>query len=190
MIVCPRASVVVACLCVFVLAACGSQGGDGLPAAPRQLPVPPVRTAWTAAPIEAQIAHARALHSALMVPADGVEVTWAAGGYSGAVTPIDTRVQNTLLCRAFRDNIRRDGAQGTAVVDVACMLARWAYLRPGDQPAVLEPAFLDAYRVFTLSTGGRMADVGRLTGVPLDTLQFWNPGFDGPLQPGTRILLP
>ena len=164
-----------------------SVGGSGDRASP--VAFPPDRSAWTGAPAAAQVAHARALHAALETYDHDVGHPWAGGEASGVVIVVETRRVEGVMCRAFRDQINVVGAASQAM-DIACWGDGWTYHRSGGGPTVLVPAFAEAGRIYTVRSGGSLADVARVTGARLAELEVLNPAMPNRLSPGTRILLP
>ena len=93
------------------------------------------------------------------------------------------------VCRYFYDTVNFRG-QTEKVADAACWHdGTWWWLRTDPGFAVLEgiPVALDFY---VIQTGGTLADVANVTGVPEDELMRLNPDLSGTLPKGTEVRLP
>ena len=149
---------------------------------------PPDRSAWTAAPLDTQIVHARTLHRLLMTGNDGSVVRWSAQGASGQITLDKFAPAHGTYCGAITEQITTaDGS--SSVRDLICWGEGWEYIRDPAQP-VLGPAFKESGRVYTVRRGGTLRAVARRTKTKLDELRFLNPGYPKRLAAGTKVLLP
>ena len=176
----------------------GALGVPLLLAACKEMPVmpfnvarqayPPDRAAWETISTSARAAHARSVHMALMTRVPD-PVTWSAEGVSGTVTVLLTKEGSDTVCRGFSDRIEA-GGHATEVTDIGCWADGWMYARQGGGVAVLEPAFAESDRVYTVKWGGSLAAVAKRTGVDIAELERLNPGFPANLPAGTRVLLP
>jgi len=156
-------------------------------------PFPADRSAWTGAPMAAQVAHARSLHVALTVGHAGEFLSWSADGGSGTVrlaraAEIDLK-GGTTACRGFVDEITIS-EQTTRVEDIACWGEGWNYLREPQAIPVLAPAFAEEGRVYTVRRGGTLAVISKLKQADLRKLIILNPGLAEQLPAGTKVLLP
>jgi hypothetical protein len=94
-----------------------------------------------------------------------------------------------LVCRYFYDTLKFRG-QTEKVADAACWReGTWWWLRADPNYAVLE-GVPGAINVYVVKSGGSLADVANVTGVPEDELMRLNPDLRGYLPQGTEVRLP
>jgi len=138
--------------------------------------------------------HARTVYAALDSSEPDAARLWESprSGAEGLIEVVDTwQVSdgNGTVCRYFYDTLNFRG-QTEKVGDAACKRdGTWWWLRSNPNYAVLEgvPVALTFYEI---KTGGTLADVANVTGVPEDELMRLNPDLSGFLPQGTQVRLP
>lgn len=149
---------------------------------------PPDRTVWQTASLPVRAAHARALHT-MLEQGDGGSANWSADGANGRMQVDRFGPIEETFCAVFTDSITSGGAS-TTVRDFACWGEGWTYVRDPVALPVLNPAFEESSKVYTVKRGGTLRAVARRTKTRLSDLQFLNPGHPKRLAPGTTVLLP
>ncbi len=138
--------------------------------------------------------HARTVYAALDSSEPDAARLWESmqSGAEGLIVVTDTWRLNTgdgQVCRYFNDTVKFRG-QTEKVADAACKRdGTWWWLRGDPGLAVLEgvPVSFDYY---VIQSGGTLADVANVTGVPEDELIRLNPDLSGSLPQGTEVRLP
>ncbi|MEM7171474.1 MAG: hypothetical protein AAF530_14990 [Pseudomonadota bacterium] len=183
-------------LFLVLLVGCGEIALSDLPDV-SQAPAPDTgqpdankRSNWHSLNMRDKAEHARAVHIALET-LGSAPVAWVGQEASGEITVEETSdLKNEIVCRRFHDRLIIDN-EPRDVRDIACWVGEWAYV--GDAPPllpVLEPAFAQLNRVYTVKRGGTLRDVANVTGADHEGIRLFNPGLPEDLPPGTQVLLP
>jgi surface antigen len=138
--------------------------------------------------------HARTVYAALDSAEPDAARLWQSrqSGAEGLIVVVDTwqlNDEDSQVCRYFHDTLTFRG-QTEMVADAACRRdGTWWWLRRDPGLAVLEgvPVAIDYY---VIRSGGTLADVASVTGVPEDELMRLNPDLSGDLPSGTEVRLP